>query len=610
MPIQSFQLSIKFLFEQNHTFVVPLHQRGYAWDDKSINDFVGDIDRCLKSREANTEKTHFFGSVITIQRQVSNSNRLSYEVIDGQQRLASFVMLVAAISRGMNNLIIDINSKGSLSTNEKEAKTYLENKVKELRKNYLVYEDEIDLAREEVPKIILSNADKNYFQNLIDGQGPTPVRDSHKRIQVAWNCLVKYVDSIINEIDNLQKKIKRLQLLVDKVLISDCSVIFMRSDMRGTAYQIFLVLNNRGELLTNGDLLRARTMELLDDSSLSSIQNSTAEFWDKVLAYPPNDIEDYLRWYFSSWHGRRPTSSGLVEQFLEHRFQYRDQVVLNSNDAKKVLGEVRQLDKEFSSLKTLRLGNWPCEDHSHVKQWDCERLRMLVSHLNHTNAMPLLLSLLKLSPKKFADAVASIERFVFRFKIIGKAHIGSATKLYLKHAKNIRESNHYSVENLRADLRTLVNKTVPESVFKANLKGIRYSPQRGNSYIRYFLITLEDYRKWYEHGAQGTPKCTDKTRIFDFSNTNVEHVYPQNATDEEWNAKCEEVKHTIGNLTILGPEDNKDIANKPFQAKREVFRHSNVWLNRDIGENEKWRYTEIRKRCNQLVQMSAKIFVP
>lgn len=67
-----------------------------------------------------------------------------------------------------------------------------------------------------------------------------------------------------------------------------------------------------------------------------------------------------------------------------------------------MLEEVERIDTEFATLQTLGDGEWPYEDHSKVVSWDRERLRMLVVHLKHTNAMPLLLSLKNLEPRRSA----------------------------------------------------------------------------------------------------------------------------------------------------------------------------------------------------------------
>ena len=235
---------------------------------------------------------------------------------------------------------------------------------------------------------------------------------------------------------------------------------------------------------------------------------------------------------------------------------------------------------------------------------------MLVTHLKHTNAMPLLLSLRLLEAKYFSAAIAAIERFVYRYKTIGNAHIGPMTELYLRHAKKIRESNKYAIKGLRADLAALAEKEVPDGVFEARLREIKYSLRGGNGPIRYLLITLEDYSKWYEQGAQGTPKCKDKTRVFDFSNTTLEHIYPQSAQGKDQDAESEKIKHTIGNLTIFGPDDNDKLANKPFPDKRNAFLQSNLNLNREIGKNKQWTADLIKKRTDRLVEMAKKVFTP
>lgn len=610
MPIKPTQLGVKFLFEQNHTFAVPKYQRGYAWDENAIDDFIEDLSRCLKMREAGSEKSHFFGGVVTVRMAVASSNRSNYEVIDGQQRLASFVMLIAAVVRGMCGIVGDLTKKVNLSAEEKKAKNFLEETIEALRTIYLIYRDEIDLEYVEISKLKLSDADDEFFQSIIGEKKAVPTRASHERIQAAWDRLVAFVDNDLLLGGSPWEKAKRLQLLVNSVLATDCSVIFMCSDTRSEAYQIFQVLNDRGVHLTDGDLLRASTLELLDSKGLASVQNKLAKTWDSILAYAPGDIDSYLRWYYSSHEGKRPKSSNLADQFLEFRFKCKDKATATKAEAQAVLEEVERIDTEFATLQTLSDGEWPFEDHSKVTSWDRERLRMLVVHLKHTNAMPLLLSLKNLQPEKFAEAVATLERFIFRFRTIGNAHITPMTEIYLRHAKKIRGDANYAIKDLRKDLQELIDKAVPDSIFEANLSEVRYSPKSGNSHLRYLLITLEDYAQWYDGGANGVPKCKDKTRVFDFSNTTLEHVYPRSAKGMEKVEGLEKVKHALGNLTIFGPNDNDAAANKSFADKRPILQGSNLKLNRDIGAHADWTADMVKKRTQSLVDMALKVFVP
>ncbi|MEM7476065.1 MAG: HNH endonuclease family protein, partial [Planctomycetota bacterium] len=456
-------------------------------------------------------------------------------------------------------------------------------------------------------KLTLSQADNQFFKATISSEDMAPERPSHEIIENAWKRLNSFINTDVLNGHGVAGQATRLQQLVNGVLAIDCTAIFMCSDTRREAYQIFQVLNDRGVHLTDGDLLRSSTMELLDDPKLQTIQNELADYWDRVLAYTPNDIDDYLRWYFSSYEGKRPKSSNLSDQFMQRRFAHKKASIVSKAEAKRVLAEVKQMDADFSTLRAIGDGEWPYSSPSKVVEWDRKRLKLLVEALRHTNAMPLLLSLCQLTEKKFAEAVALLERFVFRYKTVGGAHASPMTSLYINHAKQIRDASKYTLTSLKSDLRALANKSVPDSIFEAKMRELAYSP-RGNWHIRYLLIVLEDYHQWYDKGAHGAPKCLDKMRVFDFSNTTLEHIYPDSATQGSKVAGLERLKHTVGNLTLLGPGDNNKLANKPFAAKRKLFSKSGLKLNRDIAKKTTWTATHVKQRSTDIVKMALKIF--
>lgn len=386
----------------------------------------------------------------------------------------------------------------------------------------------------------------------------------------------------------------------------------MWSDNRSEAYRIFQVLNDRGVSLTNGDLLRARTLELLDHKPVEATQSELAERWDSTLAYPPSSIDDYLLWYYGSYEGIRPKQSDVTDSFMEVRFAEASlSKPITQAQATEVLAEVKRLDDNFALLSQLNGGEWPYIDQAGVKQWDVERLNLLVGHLKHTNAMPLLMALQLLEPKRFAEAVASLERFVFRYKTIGNAHISPATKLYHEHAVLIRKDPAaYKVGALRAALKGLIDKYASGKRFAAAISELTYSPRGGNGHIRYLLIAIEDYLQWYEEGANGTPICKDKTRVLDIANTTLEHIYPQKLDAKDRVAELETVKHALGNLTILGPGENDAAGNKDFTDKRKAFEESNLRINRQVAKNKSWTKADVDKRTGSLAEIAEKIFIP
>jgi hypothetical protein len=121
-------------------------------------------------------------------------------------------------------------------------------------------------------------------------------------------------------------------------------------------------------------------------------------------------------------------------------------------------------------------------------------------------------------------------------------------------------------------------------------------------------MTLEHYKRWYDGGATGTPICNDKTRVYDFSSTTIEHVYPRNAHGTVINNTLEPFKNEIENLTFMGPTDNVAGGNDDFATKKPIFQASSVGLNTDIGNLSQWSISELVARKNLLKNMACKIF--
>ena len=610
MEIRPFRYTIESLFSQSPTFEVPKYQRGYAWDDDAIDDFIDDLRECHELRVSENNKNHFFGGIVAASKNLPNSSRQSYEVIDGQQRLASFVLLVAAINKCMNEIVSNLKAKNHLTEAEAKAKDYMKQTIATNRRTYLEFRDNIDLEYVDVPKLKLSEVDDEYFWlTLAGGSVDSSTRTSHELIFNAWRKVKKFVFSIVNGYDSSEQA-KRLQKLIKEVLGKDCHVILILCETRSEAYQLFQVLNDRGVNLSDGDLLRARTMEELDSNGFRELQDELALKWDRVLSYNANDIDSYLRWYYSSYEGQRPKSSNLADQFIRNRFNLRGSTHIGEAAAEAILTEVEQMDKDFVILDVLVQGGWPFTGEGVTTRWSKERLRLLTQLLDHTNAAPLLLALSNLQEQEFSNAVAMIERSVFRYKTIGNVHIGPLSRLYNECAKQIHETNQFSLPEFQSDLRDLVISRVPDSVFKANLMNLEYSSRGGNKGIRYMLLTLEDYYQWYDDGAVGTPTCTDQSRVFDFRNTTLEHVYPSNAKEDEIDRNLEGVKNTIGNLTILAPPNNASLGNSNFETKRSHFENSNILMNRKISEKHSWTKKTVRDRSMNLIDLALKVFVP
>lgn len=174
------------LFEKNFLFEVPKYQRYYSWEDEQVDDFIKHVKSIYLHDTPENTIEHFFGGIVAVEKRVPGSNRQQRELIDGQQRITTTLLLVIALIRKYEKLK-DV-SNGTL----------IDNRINKLRQKYLRYDDEINREPITVQKLVLSKADKQYFGDLIETRECTERRDSHRRINRAFKKLEKFVADIID----------------------------------------------------------------------------------------------------------------------------------------------------------------------------------------------------------------------------------------------------------------------------------------------------------------------------------------------------------------------------------------------------------------------------
>jgi uncharacterized protein with ParB-like and HNH nuclease domain len=82
------------LFDNKPMFFIPKYQRAYAWETESIKD----LRNCFLKRKAQTPISHFLGGILSVEYPVQGVVRQhEYEIIDGQQRAATFTLLMACL---------------------------------------------------------------------------------------------------------------------------------------------------------------------------------------------------------------------------------------------------------------------------------------------------------------------------------------------------------------------------------------------------------------------------------------------------------------------------------------------------------------------------------
>ena len=587
------RLDVGTLLNARMPFMVPKYQRAYAWGQEEIEDFTDDLRRRWKDRDISGQgKSHFLGGIVSIQ--LTDANNVigrRYEVIDGQQRLATCELLLWSLEEHYLRLADEASAQG-----DTDSAALAASRANRIRKDYIEYDDEEDGKPVKRLRIVLSRADKEFFEGLINRIGPVPCRASHDRLANARNKTNTFVQGIVNSKITFKDKlaaVHNLQLSITE----DCYIVHLTTEQRAEAYQLFQVLNDRGMSLSDGDLLRSSTLEMLE--AVTSIQRETEQLWDEILAGEPSQIDGFLRAFYASRMGKRAGQRSLFDDFYREFFPI-------ASSPEHVRNIVRAMRSELLNFQKLCDGIWPY-DESTVPAWDRDRLSLLINVLKHKLCIPFLLAACQLPENEFSELVQLIERAVFRYVMIARRHPTKLSEKYLQAAVAVRKDpSSYTSARTREDLNSLL-KEVDEKSFVTLLKEqMKYKLNNSNGTLKYFLTTIEQFSAWYVGGAEGRPQCREKGIIFDVSNLQIEHVYPQSAATTD--VQLEEQKHNLGNLSFWGPADNLEASNLAFLEKKPSYQASNISLNRDLGKLKQWTREEITARSDELVRRALRIF--
>lgn len=589
-----YKLTIGDLLHDRNPFEVPKYQRSYAWTENELEDFEEDATRLRENRQKGRPVSHFYGGLVSVAKTGQpNLPGRSFEVVDGQQRLATFLIVLKLVVDRLHKLAEEAKQKGD-ETVERQA----ESLAQELLTEFVQYKERLaDGTREFRYRLTLSHADAEFFTELLDGKEPRSERDSHERLTQARKYLKRrLIDEELKSIEALGEKFSYLDTL-QAALLNDGYVIHIVADAAEDAYQLFAVLNDRGRMLTDADLLRSLTLQLTESNKAD--QTAVASYWDEILAQDMEDADKFLRAYFPSRTGQRAPKFKMWHEFRDRW--------LGGADALHVLEFVKELEAHARIYRMLAEGEWPFPNPT-AGLWDRDRLKRLVHSLKHDLAHPLLLvAAIKLRELEFSELVHLLERFAFRYKNMGGGHAGAASAEYYRAAIELREES-FDLPTFRSRLSALVARSVPDDTFRQAIRTkLDYSKTAQRPNIKYFLTTLDDYLGSLRKGSASP--APDRSRVFDLSQVDIEHIYPQKPLPGYENSELDSVVDSIGNLTFWIASENRASQNAPFTEKAAMYQQSTSLLNQELGRQSRdWDFDAAQRRLDQLLDDACKVW--
>jgi len=552
----------KFLnfLKESPQFIIPIYQRTYSWTEAECRQLWEDI---IRAGENDAISAHFVGSIVYIEKGLyAITSHSPVLVIDGQQRLTTVTLLIAALANALDRADGD---------NKEPIDGFSPRKLR----NYYLLNPEEEGARHY--KLILSQTDRQSLIAVVDRREQP--KDCSLRITENFKFFESWIAGRKGDLTAVCKGLAKL-VVVDIALDRD----------QDNPQRIFESMNSTGRELTQADLIRNYILMGLEPELQTRLYET---YWRPMEmdfgqeAYGTY-FDGFMRHFLTVKTGDIPNVRKVYEEFKEHAAKVKAQGV------EALVSDIRAYARYFCAMA---LG---AETNPQLRRafQDLRELRVDVAY-------PFLLELYHdyatgvLARADFLAAVRLVESYVFR-RAICAIPTNSLNKTFATLTRALKKDRY--LESIQAYLLLLPSyrRFPDDEEFKRELqiRDLYNFPRRS-----YWLRRLENH---------------ERKEIVSVDEYTIEHILPQNenlsaawrtALGADWQRIQSTWLHTLGNLTLTGY--NSEYSDKPFSKKRDMiggFQESPLRLNEGLGRLEQWNEESIKARASRLADKAAKVW--
>lgn len=560
--IENHQYSIEEAF-RNCFYIVPDYQREFVWTEKEVIKLLEDISNEIGNSQ------YFIGTVLVS----PNEQKNHFDVIDGQQRLTTFFLILCALRLLFKGEEQEKSIDEIISTRY----TTKEGDVKSSLKLTPRYENSEEL----INALVKINATPNKLKAELNNIGINQF-GSLENLVNAYTTVYNYIDNNFPEIDDL----KRFWGYLSN------SVVFIQISIEvSSALKIFETINERGLGLNPMDLLKNLLFTHIGQKKFTDLKNE----WKKITKPLEENKEKPLRFlrYFIMANYKVTTKRGdniVREDEIYDWFTKKENAKLCQYKEKpfefvrKVIADVNTYI-EFSNGK----GN---DGNNNIYMDNIRKLAGGAFSLHYV----LLLAANPLPKDLFNYLVKQLESFMFYY-IVTRTPTKILERNFSLWADELREIvTIQQIDKQKTALNDFIkNRLVAstknkESEFENALSRYNfYSLQQYRT--RYILAKLTQYVDMEYQGVK-KPRTLDN-----YLNLEIEHILPQNPKkdlkenfegfDKKTNKKFyeyDDFKNKLGNLTLLEKPINIVAGREFFSKKKSHYKKSQNYLTASIAQ--------------------------
>lgn len=558
--IENHKYSIEEAFRECF-YIVPDYQREYVWTDKEVHQLLEDINEQI---DAESTREYFIGTVL-----VSPTDRKNhYEVIDGQQRLTTFFLLLCALKHLFQGELQRQTVSGLISTSYTDSDGETRTSLK--------LEPRYESAGEVIAKLVELDADPLVVRAGIQAAGITSF-GSLENLVNAYGTLYRYLQ---DNYDDASKLKKYWGYLANNVVFIQIS-----TDV-SSALKIFETINERGVGLNPMDLLKNLLFTQVKQTQFTQLKDE----WKKITKPLEKDREKPLRFlrYFlmANYSIKNARGDAVVrEDEIYDWFVEKDNAAL-CDYANKSFEFIRKVIRNVEHYLAFRrgLGN---DGKPSLAMDSLKRLAGGAFSLHYV----LLLAAANLPKPLFEHFVTQLESFLFYY-IFTKTPTKDLERNFSLWADELRTISDV-VDPMRQ--RTALDAFVADR-FEKNM--VAKSQELSDALKRFSLFSMQQYRTRYllarltQHVDMAFSGLRLPGSLEPFTSLEIEHILPNNPTaalrekwaDENPGALYDDYKNRLGNLALLEKPINIVVGNDFYLTKLVEYRKSSNYLTRSLVE--------------------------
>lgn len=336
------QKNVSSLFsDKKADFLIPDYQRPYAWEEDKCKTLWEDIftfafpDNDCDKFDENEE--YYLGPIVTFK----NENG-KIEVIDGQQRLTTLMLLLRAFYDGFANA----NDRKSVSTRTRIEKCIWKT-------------DEFDEPNLDILKIdsdVATDEDKDEFLSILK----TGKCNKQQKSRYAKNFMF-----FKNAIENLLHEFPTFYALMPNRILNNCILLPIEAESQNTALRIFSTLNDRGLPLSDADIFKAQFYKFYSKNNKKDefigrwkeLEEKVNKIFHPIQGTPMDELFTRYMYYERALNKIKSSTTEALRKFYEknnYALLRKEETLYNLELLADFWNDVANQEKERFSDKVLR----------------------------------------------------------------------------------------------------------------------------------------------------------------------------------------------------------------------------------------------------------------